>query len=150
MGALPQCKQNIKFLERGLSLTYFNSILIVNEGSKSKWYISRASQLVIRIHIHNTTFSSKLIIGSSKLECFLILGWRGLLGTNTHLKVTKKIKCLWIWSLNIRVIIKPDNAWYVILLFLAKTTKIKWASQRNIKKLSLTNEMVKHSLMQFS
>ncbi len=36
--------------------------------------------------------------GPKKLECFIILSWKGVPGTNTlaywaHLKVKKKIKC---------------------------------------------------------
>jgi hypothetical protein len=33
--------------------------------------------------IHNTSFSSELTNGPNKLECYIDLGWRGLLITNT-------------------------------------------------------------------
>ncbi len=38
----------------------------------------------IRDSIHNTPFSSQLTNGSSKLECFITLNWKGLSGTKTR------------------------------------------------------------------
>ncbi len=51
-----------------------------------------------RDHIHNNSFSSKHTNGSNKLECYILLGRKVLLVTNTlaylsHLYVTKNMKC---------------------------------------------------------
>ncbi len=52
----------------------------------------------MRGHIHNTSFYSKIKNRPNKLECYIALGWKGLLPDNTiaywaHLYVMKKMKC---------------------------------------------------------
>ncbi len=51
-----------------------------------------------RGRIHHALFSSYLTNVSNKLECYITLGWRGLIGTHTraywaHSYITKKINC---------------------------------------------------------
>ncbi len=59
-------------------------------------YLSGKKVLQYRDHIHNTSFSSKLTNGSNKVECYIILGFKDLPGTNAlaclpHLRVTKQM-----------------------------------------------------------
>jgi hypothetical protein len=52
----------------------------------------------MRGRIHNTSFYSKIKNRPNKLECYIALGWKGLLRDNTIaywtlLYVMKKMKC---------------------------------------------------------
>jgi hypothetical protein len=52
-------------------------------------FISYEEKDVMRIQylslIHNALFSSSLMVGPNKLECYITLGWKGLKWTNTTL-----------------------------------------------------------------
>jgi hypothetical protein len=52
----------------------------------------------MRGRIHNTSFNSKIKNRPNKLECYITLGWKGLLPDNTiaywaNLYIMQKIKC---------------------------------------------------------
>ncbi len=52
-------------------------------------FVSYEEKEVMRIQylslIHNTSFSSSLMVGPNKLECYITLGWKGLKWINTTL-----------------------------------------------------------------
>ncbi len=59
-------------LLRQLGRSFLDPFLIGQEGTLLLWS-----------SIHNTSFSSQLMNGLNKLECYIAIGWKGLQRSNT-------------------------------------------------------------------